>query len=224
MSAAPAAPAPAADAPVLEVAGLRAGGAAPLHFVLGFTQAICLRGPSGAGKSTVLAHLALARPSPPGTVRLRGACVSSWSEGHRTRTRGQCIGWLAQDDNLLPELDVAANVALPAVLAGAPRPEERVAAALAALDLTALARRPAGRLSYGEGIRVALARLWVQGPALVLLDEPTAGQDPERCARVLAAIHALRAAGSAVVVATHDAAVAAAIGPSSWLARADADQ
>ena len=180
----------------------------PVNLRLGAGEVLCLRGPSGAGKSTLLAALALLQRPRTGALRLWGEEVGGASDAVRARLRRRRLGIVQQGGNLVPALHVAGTVTLQARLAGDVIDGARLQLALAALELTALAKRPAHALIGGEAARVAVARVLYQAPALVVADEPTAALDPARVEAVAAALSQLRAAGSCVVVATHDAELA----------------
>ncbi|MGH3625510.1 MAG: ABC transporter ATP-binding protein [Sciscionella sp.] len=165
---------------------------------------IALSGPSGCGKSTVLHMMAGVETPTAGTVDWPGLehrppCPSS-------------VGIVFQSPNLLPELDVVENVALPMLLAGT---AERAAVrraheALADVGVAAMATKLPEELSGGQAQRVAVARALAPRPRLILADEPTGQLDHDTALRVISAL--LSAADSAkagLLVATHDAVVAA---------------
>ncbi len=164
------------------------------------SEVVALVGRSGSGKTT-LCHLAagLGRPTS-GRLLLGGRPahdVADWST----------VALLPQRLGLVDELTVEQNVLLPVALRGHARRGERGDAAeqlLAALDLTSLRARVAGQTSIGEQQRTALARALVLRPRLAVLDEPSAHQDDEHVALVVAAMDVAREAGVALLVATHD--------------------
>jgi len=161
-------------------------------------ERVVVIGGNGAGKSTLLRVLhGLARPTS-GTIRWGGASDVS---------RDQAMVFQRP---LLLRRSVAGNVRYALRLAGA-SPGEQDARTLRALhdaDLSALARRPARRLSGGEQQRVALARAQSLQPAVLLLDEPTASLDPAASRAIEARVTAIHAAGTTVVMSTHNLAQA----------------
>jgi ABC-type lipoprotein export system ATPase subunit len=158
---------------------------------------VALTGHSGSGKST-LCHLVagLERPGA-GTVTLEGkptAEITDWSR----------IAVVPQRLALLEQLTARQNLALPVLSAGREVDPEATDALLESLGVVVLANRLVGHGSIGEQQRIAVARALILGATLIVLDEPTAHQDDENAARVIAAITKVIAAGSLVVISTHD--------------------
>jgi len=163
----------------------------------------CLLGPSGCGKSTLLRLIAGLEPVDAGEIVAGGQVLSS--PGRHVPPERRDVGLVFQDYALFPHLTVADNVGFGLK---APRAERR-AAALALLRRVRLEHRADAwpqALSGGEQQRVALVRALARKPAAVLLDEPFSGLDGMLKAEVRdATLAALRAAGAAVLIVTHDA-------------------
>ncbi|MBB5958135.1 putative ABC transport system ATP-binding protein [Saccharothrix tamanrassetensis] len=173
-------------------------------------EAVAILGPSGSGKSTLLNLIAgLDRPDA-GTVTVDGVRVDGLGEAASAKYRRTRIGMVFQFFNLLDDLTVADNVALPALLAGTARAEarRRTAELLASLGVARHADAYPGRLSGGERQRVAVARALVNRPALLLADEPTGALDTTSGEDVSKLLAELNADGQTVVVVTHDLALA----------------
>ncbi|MEU5346166.1 ABC transporter ATP-binding protein [Streptomyces sp. NPDC020766] len=173
-------------------------------------EAVAILGPSGSGKSTLLNLIAgLDRPDT-GTVTVDGVRVDRLGEAAAARYRRSRIGMVFQFFNLLDDLTVADNVALPAQLAGMARGEARRRAAelLEALGIDRHAAGYPGRLSGGERQRVAVARALMNRPPLILADEPTGALDTAAGQDVSRLLRDLNAEGQTLVVVTHDLALA----------------
>jgi len=187
-----------------------------LGFTLAPGDALVLGGPNGSGKSSLLRLMAGLLVPTAGALTWDGVPVDADREAQRAR-----IGYLGHLDALKPALTVRETLTLHARLHGG---RADVAAALAALGVTALIDRPCRFLSAGQRRRVALARLLVAPAPLWLLDEPTVGLDEAGLAAFRAAAAAHRRAGGAIVAATHAAlglADAATVTPADFAPTAD---
>lgn len=169
---------------------------------------LLLRGASGSGKSTWLALAAgLLAPSE-GDITVAGQSIKALGGRAGDAWRAQTIGFLPQKLHLSPALTVQGNLAMAQWAAGQPDDEGRIAEALDALDVRALANRKPPQLSGGQAQRVALARAVLLRPRVILADEPTASLDDDAAAASLALLQsAAQQQGATLVIATHDARV-----------------
>jgi putative ABC transport system ATP-binding protein len=169
-------------------------------------EVVVLHGPSGSGKSTLLLLAAGALAPDSGTVRFDGRSLAGMAPGELSVHLRERVGVAYQDPQLLAGHTALANVAIK-LLSGSLSLGEAQRVALPWLARVGLSdrldHRP-GRLSGGERRRVALARAMVGGPALLLLDEPTANLDSRRGSEILDLIAAAAGDGAAVLLVTHD--------------------
>ena len=167
-------------------------------------------GPSGCGKSTLLHVLGCVDVPTSGAILFQDRDVSALPDAERSRLRLRDIGFVFQRFFLLPMLTAAENVELPQAEAGVGRAERRQRTR-ELLDYVGLAARAGHRpseLSGGEMQRVAIARALANRPRLLLADEPTGELDQATGDQIVSLLDRLHADGTAVVVVTHDQAVA----------------
>lgn len=168
-------------------------------------RALVLLGRNGSGKTTLMRLLSGGLRPGTGELRLDGARVAYDRAGlTRLRTSVQLV--VQDPDDQLFAASVEQDVSFGPMNLGLAEPEvrARVDAALAALDITALRDRPTHLLSYGQRKRAAIAGAVAMAPRVLILDEPTAGLDPDGQERLLDVLAGLRSDGTTVVMATHD--------------------
>jgi ABC-type lipoprotein export system ATPase subunit len=206
---------------IIEIKGLekhfRSGGndvKAVDGVTIGFPRArmIALRGSSGSGKTTLLNLIgALDRPSS-GSIIVDGVDISKMRGNAEVKYRLQKVGFVFQSYCLIPNLSALENAMMPIELLN-PKDKERVEKAQKLLervgiDQTRQVRRPA-KLSGGEQQRVAIARALANDPPIILADEPTGNLDSKNGKRIVELLRSLTKDGKTVLIATHDADVAA---------------
>jgi putative ABC transport system ATP-binding protein len=172
---------------------------------------VAITGPSGSGKSTFMNLIGcLDRPSG-GEYWLNGREVSRLPADTIANLRNQHIGFVFQGFNLLARANALANVALPLLYAGMPREqrERRARRALTAVGLGDRLDHNPAQLSGGQQQRVAIARALVNGPSLLLADEPTGNLDSHTSVEIMALLQRLHAVGLTIVLVTHEADIAA---------------
>jgi putative ABC transport system ATP-binding protein len=172
---------------------------------------VSIVGPSGSGKSTLLFAMGGLSAPTSGEVRLAETSIYGLDAGRRAALRRTEIGFVFQTFNLVPYLDCLENVALPAILAGQPRAQglRAAAAMLERLGLSARSHHLPAQLSVGERQRVGIGRALVNGPKVLLADEPTGNLDPALASSVLDLLLELRDGGQTIAMVTHDPRLAA---------------
>ena len=173
---------------------------------------VAVMGPSGCGKSTMLHLLGGLDLPDAGSILIDGEEITTLSVAARAVLRRRRVGYVFQQYNLVPHLDVAANVELPQRLVGESRRHARARTGelLEMLGLSARKGDLPGTLSGGEQQRVAIARAVANKPGLLLADEPTGALDSAAALVVLDLLRAQHASGQTIVMVTHDPDVAAA--------------
>ncbi|MFE8011365.1 ABC transporter ATP-binding protein [Streptomyces antibioticus] len=182
------------------------------HLAVRAGEVVAVTGQSGSGKSSLLYCLAGVLPATRGHVRFEGRTLDDLSDDDISTLRRERFGFVFQYGELLPELTIEENTALPLRLAGL-RKQPALAQAgevLERLGLGELRGRRPSQVSGGQSQRAAVARALVHRPAIVFADEPTGSLDSGNATAVLAEFLGLaRSQGTAVILVTHDPGVAA---------------
>jgi len=171
---------------------------------------VAIMGPSGSGKSTFMNMLGcLDRPTA-GEYWLAGRLVSRMSTDELANMRNQLLGFVFQGFNLLGRATALRNVMLPMIYAGVSKREQerRARKVLTLVGLGARMNHKPPELSGGQQQRVAIARALVNGPALLLADEPTGALDSRTGVEIMGVMQALNEQGLTIVLVTHDLKVA----------------
>jgi putative ABC transport system ATP-binding protein len=170
-------------------------------------EIMMLVGPSGCGKTTLLSAIAGTLRVEAGEVNVFGKPLHSMPSGALTRFRASNIGFIFQQFNLIPTLNIAENVSVPLMIQGSSSRKalEKARAALESVGLGTRWREHPNKLSGGQQQRVAIARALVHEPPLVICDEPTAALDAQNGEIVLELFrNVARTPNRAVIIVTHD--------------------
>ncbi|RJR18722.1 MAG: ABC transporter ATP-binding protein [Nitrospiraceae bacterium] len=166
---------------------------------------VAIHGPSGSGKTTFISIIgSLERPSR-GTITIDGKNIAGFSDAALSSLRRRRIGFVFQDYNLIPGLCAWENVSVPLIPEGIAKKQrkERAAGLLKTFGLDGRAEHPPEEMSGGERQRVAIARALVNGPDILILDEPTSNIDKESVSGLTDILNSLKAEGRTIIVSTH---------------------
>ncbi|MBO7280538.1 MAG: ABC transporter ATP-binding protein [Bacteroidaceae bacterium] len=166
---------------------------------------VAVMGPSGCGKSTLLNILGLLDNPTAGSYQIDGVEVAHLKEKERTQYRRGKIGFVFQSFNLIEEMTVEENIALPLTYLkySAAERKKLVDEVMMNLNIAHRAKHFPNQLSGGQQQRVAIARAVVTKPGLILADEPTGNLDSKNGRDVMATLKALNEAGTTIVMVTH---------------------
>ena len=171
---------------------------------------VAIVGQSGSGKSTAMNIIGCLDVPTTGSYHLEGVDVSTMDDDEQAVIRNRTLGFIFQQYNLIPKLNVQENVELPLLYAGVSA-EERHERSLRSLERVSLAEKRKNlpsQLSGGQQQRVSIARALVGNPSVILADEPTGALDSHTGREVLGFLQKLNAEGDTVVLITHDNSIA----------------
>lgn len=171
---------------------------------------VAIVGKSGSGKSTLMNIIGALDVPTSGSYLLGGEDVSDMTDDELAQIRNKMIGFIFQQYNLLPKLNLLENVELPLLYAGVPSAErrERALASLERVGLKEKWKNMPSQLSGGQQQRVSIARALAGDPSLILADEPTGALDSKTSRDVLDFLKRLNEEGNTIVMITHDSSIA----------------
>lgn len=171
-------------------------------------ELVAVRGPSGCGKTTLLLAIGGLLAPDAGVVEVCGQNPYSLAPNHRAAFRAATVGFVFQQFHLVPYLSVLENVMAPVLARPVPDAEGQARGLLEQFGLAERSTHLPGELSTGERQRTALARAMLSSPKLILADEPTGNLDEDNARDVLTSLADFAKSGGAVLLVTHDSAVA----------------
>ena len=171
---------------------------------------VAIVGSSGSGKSTAMNIIGCLDVPTSGSYHLGGVDVSTMDDDQQAEIRNKMLGFIFQQYNLIPKLNVLENVELPLLYAGVDASErkERAMASLQRVGLADKCRNLPSQLSGGQQQRVSIARALAGSPSVILADEPTGALDSRTGREVLGFLKKLNREGDTVVLITHDNSIA----------------
>jgi len=175
-------------------------------------EVLAIMGPSGSGKSTLLHSLAAIISVDSGEISMNGARIDKLSDDKRSKLRRTSFGFVFQFGQLVPELTVHDNVALPLLLNGVERKEayKRANTWIDKVGLNGKEENLPGELSGGQAQRAAIARAMVIEPKILFADEPTGSLDSLNSEKVMELfIKTAKSSGTTIIMVTHEPTIAA---------------
>ena len=171
---------------------------------------LAIMGPSGSGKTTLMNIIGCLDVPTHGTYRLNGRDVGKMNRNELAAIRNEMLGFIFQQYNLLPKLNLMENVEVPLVYAGISRADRHIRAreVLEQVGLGDKLKNRPNQLSGGQQQRVSIARALVRNPPVILADEPTGALDSHTGREVLGLLQQLHKQGHTVVLITHDNSIA----------------
>jgi putative ABC transport system ATP-binding protein len=178
-----------------------------INLIINKGEYVSISGPLGCGKSTLLSLLGLLDTSTGGLYQLAEHDVSDIPKKERARIRNKEIGFIFQSFNLISDLDVEENVALPLTYRNdisKKQRQEMVKVALEKVNMSHRGKHFPSQLSGGQQQRVAVARAIAGDPAIILADEPTGNLDSKNAEAVMELLDVLHQEGATICMVTHD--------------------
>ena len=169
---------------------------------------LAVTGSSGSGKSTLMNVIGLLDVPSSGRYWLSGRDIAQFSQSELAKVRGEQIGFVFQTFELLPRQTALRNVELPLIYSSTRNRKAKAREALSRVGLADRIDHRPNQMSGGQRQRVAIARALVQGPSLLLADEPTGNLDSQTSKEIFELFRRLHQQGQTILVVTHEAEVA----------------
>jgi len=177
-----------------------------INFQVKSGEFVAIMGPSGSGKSTLMNILGCLDKPTSGTYILDGQDISVKTDAELAKVRGQTIGFVFQNFNLMMKRTIADNVSLPLIYQNINEQEryKRAVDMLERVNLTGYQDRLPSQISGGMQQRVAIARALINNPAIIFADEPTGNLDSKTSDEIMELFTALNKQGITIVLVTHE--------------------
>jgi putative ABC transport system ATP-binding protein len=191
-----------------QMGGQMVSALAGVDFTIEKGEFVAIMGPSGSGKSTLMNLLGCLDLPSSGTYRLESLDIQDLNPNQLAEVRNRRIGFVFQNFNLLPRATALENTELPLLYGRVPKSREIALQALERVGLSHRAKHRPTELSGGERQRVAIARALVNGPAIILADEPTGNLDSATGEDIMKLFHELNRELVTLILVTHEQEVA----------------
>ena len=181
-----------------------------VNIIINEGEFVAIVGQSGSGKSTIMNIIGCLDVPTSGTYILNGVDVSTMDDDHQAEIRNKMLGFIFQQYNLIPKLNILENVELPLLYANTDR-QKRRQIAMSALERVGLAdkwRNLPSQLSGGQQQRASIARALAGNPSVILADEPTGALDSQTGRDVIKFLQHLNSEGNTIILITHDNSIA----------------
>jgi len=170
---------------------------------------IAIMGPSGSGKSTLMNILGALDTPTKGTYIINGEDISKYSDDQLAEFRNRDVGFVFQQFNLLPRINVKQNVLLPTLYGAIENKEERLKEVLTKVGLIDKINNKSNQLSGGQIQRVAIARALIMNPSIIMADEPTGNLDTKTSTEIMEIFKEINQEGNTIILVTHEENIAA---------------
>ncbi len=170
---------------------------------------VAIMGPSGSGKSTLMNILGALDTPTHGSYTINGIDISKYSEDQLATFRNKDVGFVFQQFNLLPRINVRDNVLLPTLYGYIENKEQRLTEVLTKVGLLEKINNKSNQLSGGQIQRVAIARALIMNPSIIMADEPTGNLDTVTSQEIMHIFKKLNEEGNTIILVTHEEDIAA---------------
>jgi putative ABC transport system ATP-binding protein len=170
---------------------------------------VAIMGPSGSGKSTLMNILGALDTPTHGSYIINGEDISKFSNNQLADFRNRDVGFVFQQFNLLPRINVRNNVLLPTLYGSIENREERLKEVLEKVGLLDKAKNKSNQLSGGQIQRVAIARALIMKPSIIMADEPTGNLDTKTSMEIMKIFKEINEEGNTIILITHEDDIAA---------------
>lgn len=180
-----------------------------IDLIIKQNEFVAIMGPSGSGKSTMMNILGALDVPTSGNYFVNGTEISQFSAAQLAEFRNRDVGFIFQQFNLLPRINVLRNVMLPTLYGHLNEPQREAMRVLKKVELGSKAENKPNQLSGGEMQRVAIARALIMKPSIIMADEPTGNLDTKTSKGIMQIFKDVHAEGNTIILITHEEDIAA---------------